>query len=143
MQVSSTLSHLPPLPPLSPTPTGTSNLSHSTSQLASNQLSSVPLLKTPSGSSQISGLSSTSSRPSFAHPTSSGIVVLPNGTALSTNTEDRHGRPERHDLSVGVGRSIIETMAHSSPSSPWSLLTVHVLPLFAGSALKTPIEDLK
>ncbi|TXT05389.1 uncharacterized protein COLE_06709 [Cutaneotrichosporon oleaginosum] len=33
-------------------------------------------------------------------------------------------------------------MAHSSPSSPWSLLTVHVLPLFAGSPLKTAIEDL-
>ncbi|EIW68425.1 hypothetical protein TREMEDRAFT_19618, partial [Tremella mesenterica DSM 1558] len=30
----------------------------------------------------------------------------------------------------------------SSPNSPWSLLTVHALPLFAGGPLKTPIEDL-
>lgn len=43
----------------------------------------------------------------------------------------------------GMGRTLMETMAHSSPNSPWSLMTVHVLPLFAGGHLKTPIEDLK
>jgi hypothetical protein len=143
-QVSSTLSQLPPLPPLSPTPTGTSSISHN-SGLGSGHLSSAPLLKTPSGSAHSSTLASVASRPSFSQPSSSsGIVVLPDGTALATSGGDHHDRhTDRGDIGIGLGRSIIETMAHSSPSSPWSLLTVHVLPLFAGGALKTPIEDLK
>ncbi|TXT08858.1 hypothetical protein VHUM_02986 [Vanrija humicola] len=37
---------------------------------------------------------------------------------------------------------MLQTILHSSPNSPWSLLTVHVLPVFAGSPLKTAIEDL-
>ncbi|WVW85399.1 hypothetical protein I302_107437 [Kwoniella bestiolae CBS 10118] len=113
--VSSTLSHLPPLPPLSPVPiSGSSSSLHPTA--SSSHLHPSP-------------------RPSISNQSSSGgIVVYPDGTPL---TDHQHSH---HDLSGRIAESM--TMAHSSPSSPWSLLTVHVLPLFAGSALKTPLEDL-
>ena len=62
-------------------------------------------------------------------------VVLPDGTPLSTLPSE--------DIPRADGRSMKETMAHSSPSSPWSQVTINVLPIFAGSALKLPIEDLK
>ncbi|WVQ68467.1 uncharacterized protein L199_006675 [Kwoniella botswanensis] len=113
--VSSTLSHLPPLPPLSPVPiSGSSSSLHPTA--SSSHLHPSP-------------------RPSVSNQSSSGgIVVYPDGTPL---TDHQH---HQYDLSGRLAESM--TMAHSSPSSPWSLLTVHVLPLFAGSALKTPLEDL-
>lgn len=76
------------------------------------------------------------SLPSTSHSGSSSMILLPDGTALpvGNGVSDAEG--------VG-GRSVTETVAHSSPNSPWSLLTIHVLPLFAGSPLKTAIEDLK
>ncbi|ORY29683.1 HbrB-like-domain-containing protein [Naematelia encephala] len=125
--VSSTLSHLPPLPPLSPTPTGSSQhpTSHAIPSSTHLQISG----------SLASGSHSSIPRPSSSSaPSSAGLVVLPDGTAL----------PTEHDriTTEGGGRSVHETLVHSSPSSPWSLLTVHVLPLFAGGPLKTPIEDL-
>ena len=136
MQVSSTLSHLPPLPPPSPTPTGTSM--HSSHSLVHHTASSSRLQPPNISNPSFTGLASSSPRPSLsAASSSSGLVVLPNGTALHTSNGE-HERPP-----LETGRSVIETLAHSSPSSPWSLLTVHVLPLFAGGPLKTPIEDLK
>jgi len=144
MQVTSSLSQLPPLPPLSPTPTGNSSFSHSQQQYPqtyqSNHLHPVPSSKphTISTSSSYATLPYTS-RPALPTPTSSSsVVVLPDGTVLPTASNERE-RPHE----VGSGRSVQETLAHSSPSSPWSILTVHVLPLFAGGPLRTPIEDLK
>jgi hypothetical protein len=158
VQVSSTLSQLPPIPPLSPNPTGTT---HTSSTTTSNGAHHHPSMTSkPSFASLTShALSSHShsshhhSHPSHTHsaPLShasprpslstsgvgSSVVVLPDGTTLSA--QEGGERAEQ----VGGGRSMAETMAHSSPSSPWSLLTIHVLPLFAGSPLKTPIEDLK
>jgi len=90
----------------------------------------APLLKSPS--SHTTAVSTAAARPSFSTPPS--LVVLPNGATVNS---------DHHDHTTGGGRSVIETMHHSSPSSPWSLLTVHALPLFAGGPLKTPIEDLK
>ncbi|WVQ79584.1 hypothetical protein IAT38_001684 [Cryptococcus sp. DSM 104549] len=130
--VSSTLSHLPPLPPLphSPTPTSTTHSIH------------------PVGSSShlhpSTSLSATTSpRPSLANPSPlpapTAVVVFPDGTPLADHAHSHGG--SGHEPPVGRVAETM-TMAHSSPSSPWSLLTVHVLPLFAGSALKTPIEDL-
>jgi hypothetical protein len=58
---------------------------------------------------------------------SAGILVLPDGTKLP-NVDGVH--------------QVSSQASHTGPNSPWSLLTVHVLPLFAGSPLKTPIEDL-
>ncbi len=141
MQVSSTLSHLPPLPPLSPTPTGNSL------PLSNHQIHHHPppssLLHPPSKSnpSSYTNLASSITRPSIsAQSASYGVVVLPDGTALPTSNGD-HGRGGGETLAAGW--SVHETLVHSSASSPWSLLTVHVLPLFAGGPLKTPIEDLK
>ncbi|WVN86182.1 uncharacterized protein L203_101343 [Cryptococcus depauperatus CBS 7841] len=96
--VSSTLSHLPPIP---------------SSTHAANPTTSRT---TPSSSS--------------------ALVVFPDGTPLSDHSVSGHEQ--------WAGKTAENlTVQHTSPSSPWSLLTVHVLPLFAGSALKTPIEDLK
>ncbi|WWC71360.1 uncharacterized protein I206_105315 [Kwoniella pini CBS 10737] len=115
--VSSTLSHLPPLPPVLPVPISSSSSSlHPTS-------SSPHLHPSP--------------RPSISNQSSSGIVIYPDGTPLADHHNNHH---HQNDLSGRIAESM--TVAHTSPSSPWSLLTVHVLPLFAGSALKTPIEDL-
>ncbi|ORX38306.1 HbrB-like-domain-containing protein [Kockovaella imperatae] len=106
--VSSTLSHLPPLP----SPSGSTSPYQSTPTLLNPRPTSprpvnsvIPILSSSSG------------------------IVLPDGTTLSRDAE----RP---------GRNMADAIAHSSPSSPWSVLTVHVLPLFAGGPLKTPIEDL-
>ncbi|WWC63521.1 uncharacterized protein I303_106124 [Kwoniella dejecticola CBS 10117] len=115
--VSSTLSHLPPLPPLSPVPISSSSGS----------------LHPAASSSHLHP----SPRPSLSNQSSSGIVVYPDGTPLADHQNNHH---HQNDLSGRIAESM--TVAHTSPSSPWSLLTVHVLPLFAGSALKTPIEDL-
>lgn len=106
MQVSSTLSHLPPLPPLAST-------NHPSSHAHS--------LHPPSHSS-------------------TNLVVFPDGTPLADHSQS-HGITGHEPLMGRVAENM--TLAHTSPSSPWSLLTVHVLPLFAGSALKTPLEDLK
>ncbi|OWZ77192.1 hypothetical protein C366_04738 [Cryptococcus neoformans Tu401-1] len=103
--VSSTLSRLPPLPPL-PSPGHSSSHTHS--------------LHPPSHSS-------------------TNLVVFPDGTPLTDHAQS-HGITGHEPLMGRVAENM--TMAHTSPSSPWSLLTVHVLPLFAGSALKTPLEDL-
>ncbi|OCF40125.1 hypothetical protein I317_06076 [Kwoniella heveanensis CBS 569] len=163
--VSSTLSHLPPLPPLSPTPTNaTSAHSHALQQshshshsnpyshshslhpvASSSHMSSIsprPSISNPipSGSASASGSAlGSGSNPSLStlNPsTNQGVVVFPDGTLLSDHAYHSHA----HDSSGKIAENM--TLAHSSPSSPWSLLTVHVLPLFAGSALKTPIEDL-
>lgn len=123
--VSSTLSHLPPLPPLSPSNTGQSG--------SSSMPPPAALLHPPSMSTSSSFASLAPSRPSGSSHTSSSVVVLPNGTTLSTGTN----QPTKSD-----GRHVMDAIHHSSPNSPWSLLTVHVLPLFAGGPLKTPIEDL-
>ncbi|WWC90579.1 uncharacterized protein L201_005515 [Kwoniella dendrophila CBS 6074] len=113
--VSSTLSHLPPIPPLSPAPNASSSSSlHPTT-------SSTHLHPSP--------------RPSISNQSSTGIVVYPDGTPITDHHDSHH-----HGIAGKVAEHM--TMAHSSPNSPWSLLTVHVLPLFAGSALKTPLEDL-
>ncbi|WVR09411.1 hypothetical protein IAU60_006478 [Kwoniella sp. DSM 27419] len=115
--VSSTLSHLPPLPQLSPTPTAST--------------SSHPFHSNASASHLLShATNSISPRPSIS-AASSGVVVFPDGTPLSD-----HSHVYSHEGLVG------RVAENTSPSSPWSLLTVHVLPLFAGSALKTPLEDL-
>ncbi|WWD22581.1 hypothetical protein CI109_107074 [Kwoniella shandongensis] len=139
--VSSTLSHLPPLPPLSPTPSSSSHPLHATG-------SSSQLRPSTSSSSPRPSLSHPhSSNPALPSPSSNGVVVFPDGTPLSdhalTHSHSSLGGHGHEPLSIHTGRVAESmTMAHSSPSSPWSLLTVHVLPLFAGSALKTPIEDL-
>lgn len=126
-QVTSTLSQLPPIPPLSPTPTGTNSLSSLSPSLT------APSMLHKTSYATIGG----PSRPALSAATSTaGVVVLPDGTALSRSTAE--GEMIRTD-----GRSVKETLAHSSPSSPWSLLTIHVLPIFAGSPLKSSIEDLK
>lgn len=140
MQVSSTLSHLPPLPPLSPTPTGNS-LPLSTHS-AHHHTPPSHLLHPPTTSNpSYPHLASNTPRPSIAsQSSSSGVVVLPDGTALPTSSGE-HNRGGNEP--AGPGRNVHETLLHSSASSPWSLLTVHVLPLFAGGPLKTPIEDLK
>lgn len=75
-------------------------------------------------------------RPALSVMSSSVGVMLPDGTSLSTlNAEGEMSRAD--------GRSMKETIWHSSPNSPWSLVTIHVLPIFAGSPLKSSIEDLK
>ncbi|WVQ95153.1 hypothetical protein IAU59_002247 [Kwoniella sp. CBS 9459] len=177
--VSSTLSHLPPIPPLSPTPTNTTSahshalqqsLSHSHSNpyshslhpvTSSSHMSSIsprPSISNPVPSSSggsIQGLASGSgsglgsnsnlalgsnlnsrSNSNQNQSQNQGVVVFPDGTLLSDHAYSSHA----HDSSGKIAEYM--TLAHSSPSSPWSLLTVHVLPLFAGSALKTAIEDL-
>ncbi|KAK8845627.1 hypothetical protein IAR55_006343 [Kwoniella newhampshirensis] len=149
--VSSTLSHLPPLPPLSPTPSSSSHPLHptsSSSQLRTSASSSPrPSISKPHAHSHSSGPLPSSS--------SNGVVVFQDGTPLSDhhhtlthshsslghNLSHGHNHGHGHDP-IGVRAAESMTVAHSSPSSPWSLLTVHVLPLFAGGALKTPVEDL-
>ncbi|WVQ72042.1 hypothetical protein IAR50_001586 [Cryptococcus sp. DSM 104548] len=142
--VSSTLSHLPPLPPLphSPTPSNTSHSLRPTP--SSNHLHASPRPSLSNGPGSHLG----------SNQSSSGMVVFPDGTPLSDHAQlypttasllsgtGAHG----HDVGVlgmgGGGKAESLAMAHTDPSGPWSLLTVHVLPLFAGSAMKTPIEDL-
>ncbi|KAL1405804.1 hypothetical protein Q8F55_007481 [Vanrija albida] len=122
--VSSTLSHLPPLPPLSP-----SGMSSTGSSLSAFSSASQPVHAAPFASA----LAPQRSTPSA--PSAGGVIVLPDGTSLPTGADG--GRPERDNHP-----NMLQTILHSSPNSPWSLLTVHVLPVFAGSPLKTAIEDL-
>lgn len=126
MQVSSTLSQLPPLPPLSPG--GISSSGSNVSGISSPHVQPGGLGTSPSFS-----MLSVPSAPRAQPQPSGGVLVLPDGTKLA-NVEG--ARPDRDPHAVH------QTIAHSGPNSPWSLLTVHVLPVFAGSPLKTPIEDL-
>lgn len=47
------------------------------------------------------------------------------------------------EFTRNAARSIRGALEHSSPNSPWSQLTVHALPVFAGSVVKTSMENLK
>ncbi|GMK59505.1 hypothetical protein CspeluHIS016_0801110 [Cutaneotrichosporon spelunceum] len=120
--VSSTLSQLPPLPPISP-----GGMSSTGSNLSSFSHTSSPS-HLPRGTPSLVSVSMP--RPAPPPPSAGGVLLLPDGTTLPTG--EPGGRPEREPVASG---------AHST-SSPWSLLTVHVLPLFAGSPLKAAIEDL-
>ncbi|BEI87489.1 uncharacterized protein CcaverHIS019_0102070 [Cutaneotrichosporon cavernicola] len=120
--VSSTLSQLPPLPPHSP-----GGMSSTGSNLSSFSHSSSPS-HVPRGTPSLVSVSMP--RPAPQPSSAGGVLLLPDGTTLPTG--EPGGQPEREPIASGP---------HSS-SSPWSLLTVHVLPLFAGSPLKTAIEDL-
>lgn len=135
--VSSTLSQLPPLPPLSPggmSSTG-SNISGFSGPSFSGMGQAHHLGTSPNYGA--SSLSLSSMHPPIPRTRTSsnpgaGILVLPDGTKLATSGDPLSQAPT----------NMHQTMAHSSPNSPWSLLTVHVLPVFAGSPLKTPLEDL-
>jgi hypothetical protein len=81
-------------------------------------------------------IASAVTRPALSAMSSSIGVMLPDGTSLSTVAAEGDARRV-------TGRGVKETMVYSSPNSPWSLLTIHVLPIFAGSPLKSPMEDLK
>ncbi|WRT68628.1 uncharacterized protein IL334_005606 [Kwoniella shivajii] len=129
--VSSTLSHLPPLPPVSPVHASSS----STSLHPTNSSSHLH----PSPRPSVSG-STHNHNHNHNQLQSSGIVVYPDGTPLTEHNSNYYLHHHHHDPVGRIAESM--AMAHSSPNSPWSLLTVHVLPLFAGSALKTPLEDL-
>lgn len=129
-QVSSTLSQLPPIPPRSPSGVSATSTAAFSIPSTSPQKSLAP-----------ASLPNLPTRYISASPPSSsagGVLVLPDGTTLATG--DNGGRPERDPA---PSTSMMHAVAHSSPNSPWSLLTVHVLPVFAGSPLRTPIEDLK
>lgn len=47
------------------------------------------------------------------------------------------------EFTRNAARSIRGALEHSSPNSPWSQLTVHALPVFTGSTVKTSMENLK
>lgn len=166
--MSRTLSHLPALPPISPTPTGTSALPHalptSRDPLSSHSVTALLAPQAPAGRGSLSASSSfLSPRPTFSTSSSSaappsnpppyastnlngsgpsssssagagGSILLPDGSVLSTDMTTVRA--------PGLGTRVLETLVHSSANSPWSVLTVHVLPLFAGTSLKTPLEDL-
>ncbi len=70
------------------------------------------------------------------------VVVLPDGTALPSSNSSDLAKDRIADLG-GTVRGVRETIAHSRPDSPWSILMIHVLPIFAGSPLKSSIEELK
>jgi len=127
-QVSSTVSHLPPIP-LSPTPTGNSSsvssqiFPHSRTYDLNHLHPHTSTKKPPS----IPPLTS-------AHSNQPGaVIVLPDGTVLSSAGTG----------STGENQRVAETMAHSSANSPWNVLLMHVLPLFGGAEVKTPVEELK
>ncbi|EJT50474.1 hypothetical protein A1Q1_00215 [Trichosporon asahii var. asahii CBS 2479] len=120
---------LPPIPPRSPSGVSATSTAAFSIPSTSPQKSLAP-----------ASLPNLPTRYISASPPSSsagGVLVLPDGTTLATG--DNGGRPERDPA---PSTSMMHAVAHSSPNSPWSLLTVHVLPVFAGSPLRTPIEDL-
>ena len=47
------------------------------------------------------------------------------------------------EFTRSAARTIRGALDHSSPNSPWSQLTVHALPVFTGSVVKTSMENLK
>lgn len=170
-QVSSTLSQVPPIPPLSPNPTGGSGLSHQSSSgaLALGYTTSQnggtgtgmgggaggSALGTSAGSGSASGSSVLHpSRGALPRGSSTSPIMFPGRPGSSAASASMMGMSSASAsasaltahgeiLRGGGVRSVKETLAHSSPSSPWSLLTIHALPVFAGSALKSSIEDLK
>lgn len=127
-QVSSTVSHLPPIPPLSPTPTGGSGPGTYPASLLSGRavydLNNLhphggPLRRPPTAASSSSAQGS--------------VIILPDGTVLSSAGTGSNAE----------GRTVAETMAHSSANSPWNVLIMHVLPVFGGGSVHTSIEELK
>ncbi|BEI79683.1 hypothetical protein CcaverHIS002_0102120 [Cutaneotrichosporon cavernicola] len=110
--VSSTLSQLPPLPPHSP-----GGMSSTGSNLSSFSHSSSPS-HVPRGTPSLVSVSMP--RPAPQPSSAGGVLLLPDGTTLPTG--EPGGQPEREPIASGP---------HSS-SSPWSLLTVHVLPPLRG-----------
>lgn len=131
MQVSSTVSHLPPIPPLSPTPTGGSGPgSHPASFLSTRTSYDLNHLHPHGGAIRRPTTGPTSSSSSS---TQGSVIVLPDGTVLSSAGTGSNAE----------GRTIAETMAHSSANSPWNVLIMHVLPIFGGSSVHTSIEELK
>ena len=129
-QVSSTVSHLPPIPPLSPTPTG--NSSTVSSQIFPHTRS-YDLNRLHPNASTRKPPSLPSVPSNHTGQTGGAVIVLPDGTVLSSAGTG----------STGEGRTVAETMAHSSAGSPWNVLVLHVLPLFGGGEIKSSIEDLK
>lgn len=131
--MSSTLSQLPPIPPRSPSGVSAAGSSGFSVPSVSPQ-KSIVFPPIPGGGHGALLPRVVAGSP----PSAGGVLVLPDGTTLATG--DAGGRPERDPA---PSTSMMHAVAHSSPNSPWSLLTVHVLPVFAGSPLRTPIEDLK
>jgi hypothetical protein len=128
-QVSSTVSHLPPIP-LSPTPTGNSS---SVSSQIYPTTRGYDLTHLHPNTSTKRPPSIPSSSPSHSTQAGGAVLVLPDGTVLSSAGTG----------STGENQRVAETMAHSSANSPWNVLLMHVLPLFGGAEVKTPVEELK
>ena len=125
-QVSSTVSHLPPIPPLSPTFAG-SSIPHQHNLGAPRAGYDLNHLHPHTASSRRSNTTNSSA------PHTGSVIVLPDGTVLSS--AGTGSNPE--------GRTVFETMALTSGNSPWNVLIVHVLPVFGGGPVHTSIEELK
>jgi hypothetical protein len=72
-----------------------------------------------------------------AHPNSGGKPFhRSGGSSLALNMGLTGGRT--------VGNGVVQNDTHPShPNSPWTMITLTVLPMFNGTPLLTPIEDLK
>lgn len=131
--MSSTVSHLPPIPPLSPTPTGgtSAQLMQHTRSYDLNHLH--PNVNAHGQRRPTTNSSSSATASGSGTSGAASVIVLPDGTILSS--AGTGSNPE--------GRTIAETVAHSSANSPWNVLIMHVLPVFGGGPVHTSIEELK
>ncbi|KAJ9115067.1 hypothetical protein QFC22_005395 [Naganishia vaughanmartiniae] len=73
---------------------------------------------------------------SLATPVSRSLSQLAAALPSSGTSVPTSSRPS-------IGSSIEANSHPSHPSSPWSVLSLHILPIFNGVPLLTPIEDLK
>ena len=149
--VASTLS-LPsgPIGAGSPAPgsSGAESINNTTSPIASvfpalhHVASSASFASTANHGSQ-SGGNSHSSLGLGLHSASHGLG-LPVTRSLSSMTSSSAGASGSGIQSRPSISTVIETNSHPShPTSPWSVLTLHVLPVFNGVPLTDAIEDLK
>lgn len=80
-------------------------------------------------------------RPSFSSSAAAAALTRPHLGIATTTT------PSFSSVGGGSNRPLVtgvESHTHPShPSSPWSVLSLHVLPLFNGTPLAQSIEDLK
>ncbi|KAJ9104446.1 hypothetical protein QFC21_001941 [Naganishia friedmannii] len=77
----------------------------------------------------------TSSTATAAVPVSRSLSQLAASLPSSAASGSTSSRPS-------IGSSVEANSHPSHPSSPWSMLSLHILPIFNGVPLLTPIEDL-
>jgi hypothetical protein len=143
--VASTLSSPPGPPGSGPSAPGTAggeSISTTTSPIAAV----FPALHHVASSGSFASTAGGGSHPSLGlglHSQSYGLGIPVTRSLSSMTSSSAGGGPSGIQSRPSIS-TVIEANSHPShPTSPWSVLTLHILPVFNGVPLTDAIEDLK